>query len=613
MKFIKKVKISRFRSFFNEPFECEEINIFSGANNAGKSSVLRALNLFFNSQTSFGQAYDHETDYNKAYTEGAGGKRAVEVRVFFEGQGGGALKKEFSISRQFFADADPSDYKFHSTDGDVDNKIKRGNGSIIRQFRFFINKFQYIYVPAVRDRVFLRSIFLLLEQVVNTKKEQAKYSLLLNKLTQELSKRTEDIGRDFESFIRLPTKVETPTSIGEILEGLTIQTTPGIKVKAKKKGQPQIEKQVGINASGDGIIMTYLPHFLSFLSHELTDKKFVWGFEEPENSLEYSRVQQLAEKFYSEFSLNAQIFLTTHSPAFISLRGRPRTRLFRVYKEELNPRKLSRITDLSKIADEIREKERQLNLFLKDGRPEAADTAKNELMLLERELGVVELSADIERFAVEQQQQKSASEQFFALRVVEMTKPLVIVESLTDEAILKAAYTALGGASVFGDFTIASVSNQRGQDSGVDAVRRVLRSHSHLSHATRLVGVFDMDSKGIQAFKTLGFDPVEDGICKKKIGETVSVGMLLPVSTDLLNEYAKPTGISVIPDYDFEIEDYFQPQFPNSFGKEIGLGRKKISDDKKTSFTKRFIERPGEIDFEVLRPLLERIARAVRA
>src|SRR5690554_1303669 len=45
---IKSVKISKFRSIENGVFECRDLHAVIGQNNAGKSSVLRALNSFFN-------------------------------------------------------------------------------------------------------------------------------------------------------------------------------------------------------------------------------------------------------------------------------------------------------------------------------------------------------------------------------------------------------------------------------------------------------------------------------------------------------------------------------------------------------------------------------------
>ena len=71
MKIIEKVQIKNFRSFFGtkqndkaEILNISDLNIFSGSNDSGKSNVLRALNLFFNSEIDNAHAFNFETDFN---------------------------------------------------------------------------------------------------------------------------------------------------------------------------------------------------------------------------------------------------------------------------------------------------------------------------------------------------------------------------------------------------------------------------------------------------------------------------------------------------------------------------------------------------------------------
>ena len=62
MKIIDRIEIHRFRSIGDESIPTDEINIFSGLNNSGKSNILRALNLFFNFQTSYDSPHTFEKD-----------------------------------------------------------------------------------------------------------------------------------------------------------------------------------------------------------------------------------------------------------------------------------------------------------------------------------------------------------------------------------------------------------------------------------------------------------------------------------------------------------------------------------------------------------------------
>ena len=137
--------------------------------------------------------------------------------------------------------------------------------------------------------------------------------------------------------------------------------------------------------------MSYLAYFLAHLCRETPNIRYIWGFEEPENSLEYSKVQKLADEFVRKFNRFAQIFLTTHSPAFVDLRHLPQVGFYRAYIEpnfdQTRPNKrLTRVRTLADIES------LQLNLL--------GDVQREqEIEVLRRELGMVEFSQEIERAA----------------------------------------------------------------------------------------------------------------------------------------------------------------------------------------------------------------------
>jgi len=81
------------------------------------------------------------------------------------------------------------------------------------------------------------------------------------------------------------------------------------------------DKDISLKLRGDGIQAKFIPEMLVFLdSLKKTSKKyFVWGFEEPENSLEYKNQQELSQKLKGKTFENKQVFLTTHSEEFLSL------------------------------------------------------------------------------------------------------------------------------------------------------------------------------------------------------------------------------------------------------------------------------------------------------
>ena len=61
---IRRIEITNFRSIQKIVIDSARLQIIVGNNDAGKSNILRALNLFFNSQTNQGESFDFSTDYN---------------------------------------------------------------------------------------------------------------------------------------------------------------------------------------------------------------------------------------------------------------------------------------------------------------------------------------------------------------------------------------------------------------------------------------------------------------------------------------------------------------------------------------------------------------------
>ena len=89
MKIIDKIEIKHFRSFLGTPqiYEAQildliDLNIFSGANDSGKSNILRALNLFFNNEISYGTPFEFDRDFflGKKGAE----QKVIEIGITFD-------------------------------------------------------------------------------------------------------------------------------------------------------------------------------------------------------------------------------------------------------------------------------------------------------------------------------------------------------------------------------------------------------------------------------------------------------------------------------------------------------------------------------------------------
>lgn len=332
---IKKISIRRFRSFGQVEIEATRLNIYSGKNNSGKSNILRALNLFFNSQSNYGVPFNYFEDYNKAFRGAAGGKREVQIEISFVGTGNGALKDDFSICRTFSEGSSSPETQYKSTDEKVNAAIQARNGNITRQFTAFLNKIEYLYIPAVRDRSFVCSLLLKFEQVIKSAARGDQFDKAIGELSTILSDVSKGISLNFNKYMQMPATASLSSNVTDILGAVEVNVESGLQIQDKKssgKGHRIRNVPVNLFSSGDGIVMAYLVYFLAFLTKN-DRKNYIWGFEEPENSLEYSKIEDLAHQFYDEFSNQAQIFVTTHSPAFINLRERDGVSLYRVYIE----------------------------------------------------------------------------------------------------------------------------------------------------------------------------------------------------------------------------------------------------------------------------------------
>jgi hypothetical protein len=274
---------------------------------------------------------------------------------------------------------------YHSTDENVQKKLTKGDGNVNRQFTTFLNKIKFYYIPAVRDKIFVQRLFLDFEKLIEHDSGKD-FADKMNQLSDILKEKSEDISSDFEKFIGLPTRAALSSKASDLLGTVEINVKTGIEIirRTKAEGKKKENVEVNLFSSGDGILMAYLAYFLAHICKKISNKYFIWGFEEPENSLEYSKVQTMSEEFHKDFISNAQIFITTHSPAFINLKDRRGVNFYRVYIEPGDPRQASKIRTLREIES------RQLSLF------QSGDIDSGEYEKLSKELHFIEFAKEIE-------------------------------------------------------------------------------------------------------------------------------------------------------------------------------------------------------------------------
>ncbi len=458
MKIIKQIEIKNFRSFgnrkkeSNKVFKIADLNIISGANDSGKSNILRALNLFFNGNTSLYQFFDFEKDfYRKESPDELDIKEElVTVKIWFHNEKNvnkniqqptkAYLPSDFWVSKKWkktslYSNCDirtSIEIDFEKEKGDLfknflvdpanSNKelTSHYKAGLQKQLTDFLNSIQFHYIPAIKDKDY--------------------FSHLFGELQQTLWKTKTSIveGRkvDFEAAIQQETNIlmdEFKNSIaGNGLEGsfspifqLPADLINLFRALVVKTGN------VDLTLRGDGLQAKLIPEILNFIAIKETSftsrsiktgykakKYFIWGFEEPENSYEYKNAQVLADKFRDVFYKNAQIFITTHSFNFLALEGDHLSK-YRIWKDET--------TISSKISKLKTDKKGDLKF-------ESTNDFKSDWKKLEEELGFFYLNKDLQESYNKQERYLK----FLEEKVGSVDKPIIYSEGFNMNYIRKA-------------------------------------------------------------------------------------------------------------------------------------------------------------------------------
>lgn len=302
MNLIESVEIAYFRSIYKERVDnLTGMTIFFGRNDSGKSNFLRALNLFFDGQTNPNQVFDFYRDFNHARLAEAeasnGARKFVYIKVIFNTPANWKsslgetfyVKKQWSINKQL----DPG---FETS---VDQKKQH-------YLTRFLNRVKFHYVPAIKDRAIFEH---LLGKVYEILSRQSDFNDSLKNFSEALRDKTVDLTDGILSGLGLNSFIAPPTDLTELFKSLDFDT----------KGMHGDSYSLTLQR-GDGLQVRHIPAILAFLSDKGAEDFHIWGFEEPENSLELANAIQEAEVFrvYGE-SDNKQIFITSHSPAFFRL------------------------------------------------------------------------------------------------------------------------------------------------------------------------------------------------------------------------------------------------------------------------------------------------------
>ena len=299
---IKSIRIKNFRSIRNELIEAKNMNIFVGLNDAGKSNVLKALNLFFNGQTDYGVMFDFKKDFSYYFPVTSHGTKEIVIEIKFiipdsyKEKGIFTWKKVWRIN-------DYTDELITNEKGERPSDRSRVPGTLKR--------IRYRYVPAVKSKEYYKSLlsdlYFTVSAVLDSPLEAS-----VNNFSRVLQEYTVQISNQVSERIHISSKLSIPENLSELFKTLEFETQNN-----------NMDGLVALDKRGDGIQARHIPIILKYIADE--DQKTrnqgsmkvatIWGFEEPENGVELSKAFEMANDF-EDFSQDIQMFITTHSPAF---------------------------------------------------------------------------------------------------------------------------------------------------------------------------------------------------------------------------------------------------------------------------------------------------------
>jgi predicted ATP-dependent endonuclease of OLD family len=304
--FIEKIEIKNFRSIVDQAIKGNNLVIFVGKNDVGKSNVLRALNLFFNNETEVNTAFDFQSDFSKIAKIGKNKAKEILIRITF------SPPETFRdhVKKVVWTKKWRENGTF--LDGE---KIRYGDGTeITNRSRLYtwIRRLKYHYVPAIKSNDYFSKLLSVLYETLYAT-IRADLQGAGKKFIEKIQEHTNTLSSEILARINLTSRIQLPENLSSLFSTLDFETFLKNDV-------------ISLRNRGDGIKVRHIPVILKFLADKeemhhamgAVRSNTIWGYEEPENNLELQQAFELSRNF-NEYSSDIQIFLTTHSAAFYSV------------------------------------------------------------------------------------------------------------------------------------------------------------------------------------------------------------------------------------------------------------------------------------------------------
>lgn len=504
---VASIEVKYFRSINSQRVrECKPVNIITGGNDIGKSNLLRALNLFFTEKNehvediNFREEFSHSR-LEAVRKESVKGRQFIQIEVEFNCQDSfqKTLPARFKVKNTWYRDSKAPllthDLEKFIASGTLQTTINKAEGSLQR----FLNSIVFTYIPAIKDKNIFHTVLSELQSVLFQQNENngGGFNAEIERFNAELENQAKELREAFRGLTGVDARISLPNTYADLFRAFSIQTAG------------PFEEAVSLDNRGDGVRVRFLPAILNYIA-ERSPKLHVWGIEEPENSMEYRRAFELSETMVAIYSKNAQIFLTTHSPAFIDL-SKPEQSIYMAKREGAD----TIFTHLNST--------RKQRVSIED-----------PYLLIADELGHIQLMNELHGKLQERLAQADENEKSLAATLAEVNSlniPVLLTEGKTDVIILKEAWKRLRqGTLPFAIKTCNVLADDDKNDAaGAAQLGMCLRSIMADSHQT-VVGLFDRDSDGKKAWSLDAnfqkFDDLDD-VKVSKNGKAFAV--LLPV------------------------------------------------------------------------------------
>jgi len=452
---IEKIEIQYFRSIYSETIKnLKDLSVFSGKNDCGKSNILRSLNLFFNNQTDWNEKLVFEKDFcRKRLIECRTVKKSkqfIKIKVhFIRGSRFRSLPKKFWVSKTWTRDSSEPTERNSLNDKNINAKsLDRAMASLQK----YLKKIVFWYVPAVKERSFFNYSLGLLKEAIFASKKSEDFGGIVEGFNSTVRKESANLSAEFKDVSGIDIDIHLPENMEQLFRVFSVSTGSN--------------NDFPLNVRGDGIQARFLPSLLYHVS-KYSKRIFIWGFEEPENCIEHGLTTSLADEMKLQYSKESQIFITSHSPAFVGLESKNISN-FRVYRNEH-----------TKVI------------------PCTSDNPE-----LQYDLGLIELQRKYQQDLKQELETIKDTKKILQDSYDNTKKPLLLVEGKTDVFYLEEAWKRLRSGNQK-PFKIKSCDisdgNEGKEKAGCGILVKALLSAR--TDQPKTIGLFDYDAEGKKAFK----------------------------------------------------------------------------------------------------------------